>query len=342
MDSTKPEHLPDRQSGRVSEQMSDWHRCWNDGWVYSDRVTVDRTAACALDFYATHFPHSDRATWLSRFEEGQIQIDGQPCDAQAPLPAGARLVYHRPPWQEPAAPRTFRLIHEDDDLVAVDKPSGLQVLPAAAFLRNTLLDVVRERLGKDLAPVHRLGRGTSGIVLFARSPRARRSLSMALSDGSMKKTYLALARGTGMAEQFTVDQKIGPIDYPGIGYVHAADDDGKASRSHIRVVESRPEMDATLVEVEIPTGRPHQIRIHLAAAGYPLVGEPLYRAGGRPAPDPVGPGAPLPGDLGYHLHAARVAFMHPANGDPDQSAVQPMTIESPPPAILRPSRGQSS
>jgi 23S rRNA pseudouridine1911/1915/1917 synthase len=310
---------------------------WNSGWVYPDRISISVAGQKALDFYVEHYAHSDRSVWLERFEQGQIQLDGNVCEAGTLLTAGAGLSYHRPAWQEPAAPRDFRLLYEDDDLVAVDKPSGLQVLPAAQFLENTLLDVVRERLGADLAPVHRLGRGTSGLVMFARSARARRSLSMALSAGQMKKTYRALVQGVDLAEQFTIEQGIGPVDYPGIGYVHAALDDGKPSCSHVRVVESRPDAGETLVEVEIPTGRPHQIRIHLAVAGYPLVGEPLYRSGGRPAQDTPAVGAvPLPGDMGYHLHSMRVSFRHPSAqvdddaGDTEDAIGRSATVGDPP------------
>lgn len=277
------------------------------------------------------YRHSDRQTWSRRLEAGQIHLGDGPCGIDTVLLAGSSLKYHRPPWDEPSAPRDFSVLYQDDDLVAVEKPSGLQVLPAAQFLENTLLHVVKERLGADLAPVHRLGRGTSGIVLFARTDAARRGLSEDLSTGKMKKIYAALAQGVGLPNEFSVDQEIGAVAYPGMGTVHAAVAGGKKSISHIRVIESRERDSATLVEVEIPTGRPHQIRIHLAVAGYPLVGEPFYQIGGHPPKTGPNQRVPLPGDLGYHLHAAQVVFDHPTTH-------QSMKIECPASEILRPTK----
>ncbi len=286
------------------------------------------------------YTHSDRAVWAQRLQEGQIQINGNPCHADTILSAGILLTYHRPPWDEPEAPRDFQLLYEDEDVVAVEKPSGLQVLPAAQFLENTLLHVVRERLGATLDPVHRLGRGTSGIVLFARSDIARKSLSEDLGEGRLHKIYRALVQGVDLPTEFTVNQAIGAVPYPALGFVWASAKDGKKSVSHVRVRQVRTE--ETLVDVDIPTGRPHQIRIHLAAAGHPLVGEPFYqigghppRVGGHPSRDASGGRPPLPGDLGYHLHAAQVVFDHPTTR-------QPTRIDCIPPPILQPTCADSS
>lgn len=306
-----------------------WNTRRNRGWVYVDNITSIRPGCTVLDFYVEKYRHSDRQTWSRRLEAGQIHLDDGPCAADTPLLAGSSLEYHRLPWDEPSAPRDFSVLYQDHDLVAVEKPSGLQVLPAAQFLENTLLHVVKERLGADLAPVHRLGRGTSGLVLFARTDEARRGLSEDLSKGKMKKIYAALAQGVGLPGEFTVDQEIGAVGYPGMGTVHAAVDGGKKSISHIRVTESREQDSSTLVEVEIPTGRPHQIRIHLAVAGYPLVGEPFYQIGGHPPQTGPNQRVPRPGDLGYHLHAAQVVFDHPTRQ-------QSMKIECPAPEILQP------
>ncbi len=107
-------------------------------------------------------------------------------------------------------------------------------------------------------------------------------------------------------DEFDVDTPIGPVPHRILKTVHAACPSGKPAHSHINVLERRH--DCSLVEVRITTGRPHQIRIHLAASGHPLVGDPLYLAGGIPAED----SRALPGDLGYHLHSALLGFSHPA------------------------------
>ena len=289
-----------------------WSRRRNDGWVYPDVVDAEAAGWKAVEFYVRRYPHSSETEWRRRLEEGRIRGPGGPVGPGERLRSGQRLEYHRPPWTEPPAPRRFDVIRDDGDLLAVAKPPGLQVLPAAEFLENTLLHAVRERLGGSPAPAHRLGRGTSGIVLFARSAAARRGLASAFEGRRVHKLYRALVQGLDMEDRFSVETPIGPVAHAHLGQVFAARPDGRQAVSHVRVVERRGADGATLVEVEIPTGRPHQIRIHLAAAGFPLVGEPLYASGGRPRKPAVGQEPPRPGDMGYHLHAMQVGCGHPA------------------------------
>ena len=135
-------------------------------------------------------------------------------------------------------------------------------------------------------------------------------------------------QGIDLPDEQTIDVPIGRIDYAPTGKLHAATSDGAPSTSICRVVHEYRERTQSLVEVRIITGRPHQIRIHLAAIGHPLVGDPLYVAGGIPAPLVAGQRPALPGDCGYHLHAMRLAFHHPKTN-------QPLDLISPPPPPLR-------
>jgi 23S rRNA pseudouridine1911/1915/1917 synthase len=112
--------------------------------------------------------------------------------------------------------------------------------------------------------------------------------------------------GVPREPRFTIDVPIGVVRHPRLGSVHAAATGGKPALSRVELLEARG--DRALVAVRIPTGRPHQIRIHLAAAGYPLLGDPLYVTGGVPGPQPG-----LPGDGGYRLHAHRLGLAHPAS-----------------------------
>lgn len=304
-----------------------WRPRVNDGWIYPDTVDGAATGWTCLEFYSRRYQHSTRNEWRHRLAAGQVSCDGRLIGADTPLVAGDRLTYHRPPWTEPAAPRWFAVLHEADDVLAVAKPAGLQVLPGALFLQNTLLDVVRERRGSHWAPAHRLGRGTTGIVLFTRTDPVRRGLAEAFRDGGLCKVYRALVQGMDLPERFVVDRAIGRIPDSVMGSIHAAVDSGRVSRSLVRVIERRPAAGNTLVEVEIPTGRPHQIRIHLAAAGHPLVGEPLYGVGGvrRANAQAI---AARPGDIGYHLHAMSVSCEHPVTG-------AKVSVYCRPPAALR-------
>jgi 23S rRNA pseudouridine1911/1915/1917 synthase len=132
----------------------------------------------------------------------------------------------------------------------------------------------------------------------------------------IRKVYLTLASGTGMPDTFTVDAPIGPVPYRRPATVHAYRPNGRPSISHVRVVRRLPEENATLLEVTIPTGRPHQIRIHLSYAGFPLVGDPLYQSGGIPrAGGEDDEYAALPGETGYLLHSWKIRFPHPGKGE---------------------------
>ena len=286
----------------------------NQGWTYIDRISPPDAGLAVLDFYAQRYHHSSRDEWSERIATGLVRLDDRPTIGGAVVRAGQQLSYHRPPWEEPEAPTQFALAYADEDLIAIIKPAGLPVLPGGQFLNRTLVHLVRSKLGIHLAPLHRLGRGTSGLVLFAASPRARRDLSRDFRTGSICKRYRALVAGTDMPETFAVETPIGRVAYGPVRQLYAATAAGAPARSSCRVCRRDLAAGQTLLEVEIPTGRPHQIRIHLAAAGYPLVGDPLYGAGGVPLDPAPGDRPALPGDCGYHLHARYLGFTHPGSG----------------------------
>ena len=298
----------------------------NRGWAYRDRIQRDAHGLMVLEFYVQRYSHSSREVWRQRIEAGLVRLEERPARADERLETGQVLTYFRPPWLEAEVPRDIEILHEDAHLIAVAKPSGLPTLPGGDFLENTLLFLLRQRYSDAPAPVHRLGRGTSGLVLFARSQTARRQLSADLQAGRLTKIYRALVDGIPAADEFIIEVPIGRVPYPPLGYVHATAADGKPARTECRILERRSYQ--TLLQVAIPTGRSHQIRIHLAAAGHPLWGDPLYRTGGQPLTPPTDGRAPLPGDCGYHLHATQVSFAHPNSG-------VRMTITCPPPEILR-------
>lgn len=287
----------------------------NRGWSYREQVGPAAAGLTALDYLATSRPHSTATEWAHRFDRGEVEIDGARAEPAAVLQLGHTIVWHRPPWDEPAVPTQFAIIYEDDSLVAVDKPSGLQTMPAGGFLEHTLLHLLRQQFS-GASPLHRLGRFTSGIVLFARTHDAAAALAKAWRDHEVKKTYRALASGVVHTDGFPVDAAIGPVPHPMLGTVAGAWMQGKRSHSDVTVLERRA--DTTLVSIEIATGRPHQIRIHLAYAGHPLVGDSVYEVGGG-----VKEQAGLPGDGGFWLHAAALAFVHPVTGAAMQLTARP-------------------
>jgi len=302
----------------------------NRGFTYTDRIDADASGETVSGFYSRRYPHSTESEWRERIRDGAIRLDGEPVDEATILRPGQVLSYARAPWVEPEAPCSFGVIYEDDHIIAVDKPSGLPVLPGGHHLEHTLLALVRERFRGEVppSPLHRLGRGTSGIVLFARTQLALRRLSEAFTERRMTKIYRALVQGVGLAAEQTIDVPIGRVDYAPTRKLHAAVRDGAPSQSICCLLHEDAEQRSSIVEVRIVTGRPHQIRIHMAAIGHPLIGDPLYVAGGIPAPLIPGKRPPLPGDCGYHLHALRLSFHHPVTG-------APVDIYSQPPPLLR-------
>lgn len=304
----------------------------NDGYDYPDRIARADAGLTVLSYYARNYRHSSEAEWREKIGRGEVTMDGRPAGPDDTIVAGGLLVYHRPPWDEPEAPTDFGVLFEDDDVVALAKPSGLPVLPGGFFLETTLLRLARGRFGPSVSPLHRLGRGTSGAILFTRNHRAGRLLAKAMFDRRILKVYLALASGTAMPDAFTVEAPIGPVPHRLPATVNAYRPDGRPSISHVRVLSRFAEKDASFVEVTIPTGRPHQIRIHLAYAGHPLVGDPLYVLGGRPRADGLDDEwATTPGAIGYLLHSWKIRFPHPSRGED-------VEVVSSPPAALDPAQ----
>lgn len=287
----------------------------NQGWSYREQVDRRSAGQTVLEYYTCHYRHSSPSEWQERIVLGQVLLNDRVTTAEERLQAGQWLTYHRPPWEEPEVPLAFEILYEDDDLWVIAKPAGLPVLPGGGFLEHTLLWQLQQQYPQDTPiPIHRLGRGTSGLMLLARSPLARAHLTQQMRDRQIRKVYRALVGVGDLEDGFTITQPIGKLPHPVLGYVYGATSNGLPAHSECQVLQRRS--DATLLEVTILTGRPHQIRIHLAAVGYPLLGDPLYDVGGVPRlasfshPEKV----PVPGDCGYHLHAYHLTFTHPGTG----------------------------
>ncbi len=292
----------------------------NQGWIYRETVAQLASGQTVLEYYSRRYHHSKEQEWQSKIESGQVLLNGKQAFSGTILQPGDKLAYHRPPWLEPDVPLSFEIIYEDRDLLAIAKPAGLPVLPGGGFLENTLLWQIKKIYPQNPpVPIHRLGRGTSGLLLLAKSALAKSSLARQMRANSTKnfpdqriqKIYLAKVDRGVKRDRFTITNPIGKIPHPFLGYIYGATATGKFAHSECQVVQRNS--DSTIIQVTILTGRPHQIRIHLAAAGYPLMGDPLYGVGGIPQIKENDQA--LPGDCGYHLHAYRLAFTHPRNNE---------------------------
>ncbi len=294
----------------------------NGGFRHREQISLAGAGWTVLAHLADRYPRATESEWMVRIHAGQVFLDDQPAGSDDILRPGQWLIWARPPWIEPEVPLAAAVLHEDDDLLAVAKPSGLPTLPAGGeFLEHTLLALVRRRC-PEASPMHRLGRGTSGLVLFARTTEARQALQAAFRQRQTRKVYRALCQGHPELDAFDISAPIGEIPYGPLGTLHAACAGGRHSLSRVKVLERRERV--ALVEVEILTGRPHQIRIHLAHAGHPLAGDPLYGPGGIPLPGTLA----LPGDPGYLLHAHLLELIHPRTGEL-------VTLRCQPPPALR-------
>lgn len=303
----------------------------NGGHLYRDRV--DAPAASVVAFYAQRYAHSDGQVWRQRLAAGEIWCNGRQLISDVPLASGDRLVWHRPPWLEGAVPVLSErsIVFDDGDLLALNKPSGLPVLPAGGYLEHTLLAqlqawVAAGRISAAAGqprPLHRLGRFTSGLLVCARRSATRAWLSAQLRESTRavtlsgqgprcRKLYRTLCEPLpadwAMGKTRTIAAAIGRRPHPLLGQIWSAampaDPAALPARSAFVPLERRA--DGCLVDVAITSGRPHQIRIHAAWMGAPLVGDPLYQAGGLADP------AVLPGAAGYLLHAYRLSLSLPA------------------------------
>nr|WP_306672315.1 RluA family pseudouridine synthase [Geothrix fuzhouensis] len=295
---------------------------FNQGYVHREQVGAEGVGCTLLAHLAARHPLAGPELWRARILEGQVRLDEISAPPEAPLRPGQWITWARPPWIEPEVPFATAVLFEDEELLAVAKPSGLPTLPGGGeFLEHTLLALVRRR-APEASPMHRLGRGTSGLVLFARTAAARKPLQAVFQERQTRKVYRTLCQGQPALDAFEITTPIGEVPYAPLGLLHAATPGGRPSLSRVTVLERRK--DTSLLEVEILTGRPHQIRIHLASAGHPLVGDPLYGPGGTPLPGTCA----VPGDPGYLLHAQRLELRHPRTGTW-------LTLQCQPPPPLR-------
>ena len=246
-------------------------------------------------------------------EAGGVSQDGRTLGKSDVLHNGVLVVdlpEERGAGPEPAIPGGIVVVHEDADLVVIDKPVGVAAHPSPGWEGPTVtgglaaagISLALEGPAERQGIVHRLDVGTSGLMVVAKSPVAYTALKRAFKERTVEKIYHAVAQGHVEPLQGTIDAPIGR--HPSSDYKFAVVEGGRHSITHYKVLEMFP--GATLVEVHLETGRTHQIRVHMAAIKHPLVGDPTY--GG----DPV-----LAKRLGLGrqwLHAKELAFVHPTRG----------------------------
>lgn len=276
--------------------------------------------------------------WLS---EGKISIEGYAGDAKASLPlkGGWTIVLDRPaPLSSTLIPEPvpLHIVHEDDDLIVLNKPAGIAVHPGAGEPKPTLVhgllyhDPGRAWPGPPDRPgiVHRLDRDTSGLLVVARTERARLDLTEQIARHEAGRRYLALVWGTPSTEKGTIDAPIGR-DQRIRTRMAVQPKGGRPARTHHRILRAFDRV--TLLDVRLETGRTHQIRVHMEHAGFPVFGDPVY--GGRRFVARLAPSERPLWILRLRrlnrqaLHAYHLLFRHPRDG-------RTWCFEAPPPHDL--------
>ena len=271
------------------------------------------------------FSRSRLQDWIKR---ERVLVNGAPARASRVLHEGDCIDVEPaelPPLRAEPEAIPLRVLYEDNDIVAIDKPAGMVVHAGAGVHSGTLVNALLARfeslsaLGGDQRPgiVHRLDRFTSGVILVAKNDAAHRALATLFAGRQVEKTYLALVHGTVKADRGRIEKPI-------------ARDPRHRTRMTARLREGRAAWTAyhvlqrfaafTFLEVVIGTGRTHQIRVHLSSMGHPVAGDRLYGAPAKGAGD-------TPPER-FFLHAHRIRFQHPITG-------QPVEIESPLPEDLK-------
>lgn len=235
---------------------------------------------------------------------------------------GETLVIVRPPLPEPDAPTNFGIVYEDDDILVVDKPAGLPMHPSASYHKRTLTYALWERFGAPAPqPAHRLDRETSGLVVCGKHNDAERTMKQAFEARRIKKKYLAIVRGELEADEGRIDRPIGPA--PDALHVMMAvreDELGLSAVTEWQVI-GRHE-GRSLVSLHPETGRQHQLRVHCAHLGHPILGCKLYGPEGHAVFTEWidhGMSRDLLARLGHKrhaLHASELAMPHPITGQP--------------------------
>jgi len=297
---------------------------------HGERVVLTVPPAAAgtrLDRFLAGVPGIGTRSQVKRLiDAGRVWLDDAQGKAASAVRAGARvdvgLAPPEPSGVEPE-PLPLAVLYEDEDLLAIDKPPGMVVHPAPGARRGTLVAALVHRFGGAPGPghperpgiVHRLDRDTSGVLLVARTLAALEHLARQFRERTVEKRYLALVRGVVKGKEGTIERPIGrhPRERKRMSVRSRR---GRSAITHWRVLERLP--GATLVALRPETGRTHQLRVHLAAMGHPIVGDRIYGARRRES---------LLVFPRQALHAEAIGFRHPRTG-------RPLVIRSPLPSDL--------
>lgn len=293
----------------------------NDGFTFVDFVEEASDYGKSLHSYLSErWPYRD---WKALMERGKVSINNVVItDGEGTLLKKKDVIrFYRDPWREPVVDMSFTVAHQDEELIVVVKKKGMPIVPHGEFLQTALLHIVRNQGFPEAVPLHRLGRGTTGAIVFARNNAAAKKWCPRFAQRDVKKVYRCVVAGVPPWDAVEAECSIGPVTHPGcaggvFAAVPAGTKGGKRALTRFSVVHRGPTW--AVVDANIFTGRAHQIRIMTGWTGFPLLGDPLYGLGGVPKPDGMvfdesGHDRPAaPGDTGYLLHSMVLEIGHVA------------------------------
>ena len=277
-----------------------------------------------LECLCAHFPAIPHATWLARMQAGRVlDEDGLPLASDAAYHRGATVHYFREVDAEAPMPGGERILHADEHLVVADKPHFLPVMPAGRFVRETLLARLQARLGNtDLVPLHRIDRGTAGLVLFSASRASRAAYQALFPARRITKVYEAIAPALpGLTFPLERTSRI----VAGEPFFRMCEAAGAPNATTLIDVLQRADGSHWRYRLQPDTGRKHQLRVHMAALGAPILGDPFYPVLQEEGEDALE--APL------QLLARSLSFVDPLSGEPREfTSERTLDILTPRPA----------
>ena len=270
------------------------------------KIRVEEETNVRIDKYLTQFVEDSRSLIDKKIEAGLVTVNGETVSTHyIPRVDDEIEISEENPTQETIESEEMPLdiVYEDDDVIIINKPSGMVVHPGAGNFSGTLVNGLMHYtkdlsdVNGDIRPgiVHRIDKDTTGIMIVAKNNKAHEILSDALSRHEIKRDYIALLRGEFPSDTATVDAPIGR-DPSNRKKMAVTSRNSKEAITHLRVIKRYK--GYTLVRCSLETGRTHQIRVHMAYTGYPIVNDPLYGIG--------------PSDsYGQFLHSTSIDFIHP-------------------------------
>ncbi|MBN3525982.1 RluA family pseudouridine synthase [Paenibacillus apiarius] len=278
-------------------------------WTVQAEHAKERIDKYITDSIEEDVSRSQVQLWI---RDRAIQVNGQAVKPNYKVLEGDMIELKMPdpaPVDIIAEPIPLDIYYEDADVVVINKPRGMVVHPAPGHTSGTVVNALMYHckdlsgINGELRPgiVHRIDKDTSGLLMAAKNDRAHVHLAAQLKEHSVMRKYMALVHGNVPHDQGTIDAPIGRDSYDRKMYT-VTERNSKHAVTHFKVLERFG--DATLVELQLETGRTHQIRVHMKFIGHPLVGDPMYSRGTR--------GLSMDGQA---LHAATLGFVHPTSGE---------------------------